>query len=53
MGWDAIRRAKRVVGTALISLGPALVANSLCREQGKHTLHKLEAQIGNSGLHDH
>ena len=53
MGWDAIRRAKRAVGTALISLGPALVANSLCQEQGKRTLHKPEVQIGNSGPHDH
>jgi hypothetical protein len=40
MGWDAIRRAKRAVRTALISLGPALVANPLCRGQGKRTLHK-------------
>ena len=44
---------KRTVGTALISLGPVLVANSLCREQGKRTLHKPEVQIGISGLHDH
>ena len=34
MGWDAIRRAKRAVGTALIPMGPALVANPLCRGQG-------------------
>jgi hypothetical protein len=31
------------------SLGPALVANSLCRRQEERTVHKLEAQIGNSG----
>jgi len=37
MGWDAIRRAKRAVGTALISLVPAWVANPVCRGQGKST----------------
>jgi hypothetical protein len=32
-------------------LGRALVANSLCRGQGKHTmLHEQEVQIGNPGL---
>ena len=33
-------RQKRAVGTALISPGPALVANSLCQRAGKRTLHK-------------
>jgi hypothetical protein len=36
------------VGTSLISLGPALVENSLCRGQGKRTMREPEIQIGNS-----
>ncbi len=32
-----------------IPLGPALVADSLCRGPEKRTMHKLEVQIGNSG----
>jgi hypothetical protein len=44
------RRAKRAVGTPLISLGSALAANSLCQGQEKHTIHEPEIQIGNSGL---
>ena len=41
---------KRAVGTPLISLGPALVANSLCPGQAKRTMRETEVQIGNSGL---
>ena len=40
---------KRAVGTLLISLGPAQVANSLCRWQEKHMMCKPDVQIGNSG----
>jgi hypothetical protein len=40
---------KRAIGTPLISLGPALVANSLCREQEKCTMREPEFQTGNSG----
>ncbi|MGO9166780.1 MAG: hypothetical protein ACLP56_07890 [Candidatus Sulfotelmatobacter sp.] len=52
-GWDTIEQVKRAVGTALISPGPALVANSLCRGQGKRTLRKPEVKIGNRGPHGH
>jgi hypothetical protein len=45
-------RQKRAVGTPLNSLGPALVANSLCRELGKPMMRDLEIQIGNSGWND-
>jgi hypothetical protein len=41
---------ERAVETPLISLGPALVTNSLCRWQKKHTMREREAQIGNSKL---
>jgi hypothetical protein len=46
---------KRVInqlafGITLIALGPALVANSLCRNQEQRTMHKPGVQIGNSGL---
>ena len=41
---------ERAVGTPLIALGPALVANSLCRGQEKRTMRESEVQIGNSGL---
>ena len=40
---------ERAVGTALIPLGPAFGAISLCRGRWKRTLHKPEVQIGNSG----
>jgi hypothetical protein len=43
-------RQKRAVGTPLSSLGPALVANSLCRWQEKRTMRESEVQIGNPGL---
>jgi hypothetical protein len=33
-----------------ISFWPASVANSLCLEQGKHTMRQPEAQIGDSGF---
>jgi hypothetical protein len=36
-------------GTPLISLGRALVANSLCRAQEKRTICETEVQIRNSG----
>ncbi len=59
-GWptlDALRRFPvallphviRAVGTPLISLGPALTANSLCRGQEKRRMHRPDVQIGNSG----
>jgi len=35
--------------SAVISLGPALVAFSLCQGQQKHMLSEIEAQIANSG----
>jgi len=38
------------VGTPLISLGPALVGNSLCRGQEERTMRETEVQIGKSGL---
>jgi hypothetical protein len=44
-----VRRAKNEPSEPLTWLGPALVANSLCRGQEKHTMHKPEVQIGNSG----
>ena len=45
----ALDGGKRAVGTPLISLGPALVSNSLCSGQEKNTMCGLEVQIGNSG----
>jgi hypothetical protein len=47
--WGSSDGQKRAVGTPLISLGPALVANSLCPGQEKHTMCELEVQIANSG----
>lgn len=43
------RGQKRAVGAPLISLGPALMGNSLCPGQEKRTMCELEVQIGNSG----
>jgi hypothetical protein len=37
------------LGTPLISLGSALMANSLCPGQEECTRHKPEIQFGNSG----
>ena len=45
-----VRRQKRAVGTPLISLGSALVANSLCRGQERRMMREREVQIGNSGF---
>jgi hypothetical protein len=47
-----VRRQKRAVGIPLISLGPALVANSLRPGQEGHAMRETEVQIGNSGLGD-
>jgi hypothetical protein len=45
-----VRQAKRAAATPLISLGTALVANSLCPGQEKRKMCDLELQIGNSGF---
>ena len=34
--------------TPLMGLEPALVANSFCPGQEKHTMHRPEIQVGNS-----
>jgi hypothetical protein len=55
-GWNFWRTtgARQTANTSrrdpAISLGPAVVANSLCRERGKRTMRETEVQIGNSGL---
>jgi hypothetical protein len=41
---------QRGVGPPLISLGPALVANSLCRGQEKRRMRESKVQIGNFGI---
>jgi hypothetical protein len=41
---------ERAVGTPLVSLGPVLVASSLCRGQEELIMRESEVQIGNSGL---
>jgi hypothetical protein len=41
---------ERTVGAQLISLEPALVVNSLCPGQERHTMHRSGLQIGNSSL---
>ena len=46
----AHHKAKTSRRNPAISLGPALVANSLCRGQEKRTMRETEVQIGNSGL---
>src|SRR5713101_4753317 len=43
-------RGKNEPSGPVISLGPALVASSLCRGQEKRTMYKPEIQIGNWGL---
>jgi hypothetical protein len=45
-----VRRAKTSCRNPAISLGPALVANSLCSGQEKHTMRESDGQIGNSGF---
>ena len=45
-----VRRRKPADETPLISLGPALVANSLCRGQEKRMMREREVQIGNPGF---
>jgi hypothetical protein len=46
-----VRRAKTSYRTPAISLGPALVANSLCPGQEKRTMRESEGQLGNSGVY--
>jgi hypothetical protein len=40
---------ERAVGTPLIALGPAVVANSLFRGQESYRMREKVSQIGNSG----
>ena len=46
---EARQTAKTSFRNPAISLGPALVANSLCPGQEKRTMRESEGQIGNSG----
>jgi hypothetical protein len=46
---ELARRCKGRLPCAVISLGPALVANRLCPGHGKRTMREPEVQIGNSG----
>jgi hypothetical protein len=45
-----IASAKTSRRNPAVSLGPALVANSVRRGQEKRTMRKPDVQIGNSGL---